>query len=212
MQAVVGREVTVHSHWQCADTFFFFDLPGFVSVGDLFGGFVAVEQKAYAVAHLGDWCLCAQVPHGCGEHIGACVKKRAEIVGFVAPVREVAAAGADSHALAIDVKEELVICGYVDVEMLRGLGELDRFSEVEDRGVFLGRVRGGDPLRAPASVLLCRGDRDECKDEKGRCFPEHAGDRTSESEVREGDFVARSWLRIPGCLCNKISLLKNGDT
>ena len=38
MQARVGREITMHLHWQCAHTFFFFDFPGFIRVGDLPGG------------------------------------------------------------------------------------------------------------------------------------------------------------------------------
>ena len=212
MQARVGREIAMHLHWQCAHTFFFFDFPGFIRVGDLPGGSVAVEQKTGAIAHLGDWCTCTQVPHGRGKNIGAFVKKRSEIVGLVAPVREVAAAGTDTHALPIDVEEELVVGGYVDVEMLRSIGELDGFSEVEDGGVFLRRVGSGDPLCGPESGLLGRGKRDDGNDEKSREFAGHAGNRTSDREGAGRGFRCVAWLRIPRCPRNEISLLKNGVT
>ena len=125
------------------------------------------------------------------------MKKRSEIVGLVAPVREVAAAGADTHALPIDVEEELVVGGYIDVEMLRSIGELDGFSEVEDRGVFLRRVGSGDPLCGPESGLLGRGKRDDGNDERAESLLGAREIVHLTERGREEDFAAWPGLESP---------------
>jgi len=56
---------------------------------------------------------------------------------------------ATAHALLIYIKNELIVRADMNDEMVRLLGDLDDFAEVQHRPVTLGDIRRGDPLCCP---------------------------------------------------------------
>jgi hypothetical protein len=62
---------------------------------------------------------------------------------------QVAPRWAEADALLIHVKYKLIVCAYVDDEVLRLLGKLNRLPEVQYGLVALRAIWGGDPLGAP---------------------------------------------------------------
>ncbi len=104
-----------------ADTIFHFHIPSRVRVRYALRIVLAVYQKADPITDLRDRSMRAKIPDRCREHIPTGVKKRGEIVRFVSPVCQVAAARTATHSLPICMQDELIVGAHVDIEMLRSL-------------------------------------------------------------------------------------------
>src|SRR5437899_1682877 len=90
-----------------------------------------------------------EVPHGRSEHVCARMKHGCDVVGFVAPVMKIAAAGTVTYTLPIHEEDELIVSADVDNKVLRHLQKVDYFSEMQHHLVTLRSLWHGDPLRSP---------------------------------------------------------------
>ena len=131
---------------------FFFDQPAVGGADAAWAGGFAFEQEGGAVAHLGDGSVDAEVPDRRGDEVVAWLEVGGKVEAFVAPVGEVAARGAVTDALAVDIEDEAVVGADAD-DVGGGDGrQIEGTAEMEDERFAQRRRRVGDPGSLPVAV------------------------------------------------------------
>ena len=159
-------------------------LPRRVGADRGLGVAVGLGDEAGAVRDLRRGRVLAEVPDLGHEQVLARLQERPEVERLEAPIVEVAAGGADAHALAVERKDEALIGAHVHGEMSGHLGEVEDLAEAVDARVAVGSARAGDPLRLPRAVHHGVGHRQ----------PICGSERTRRDDQASGPGPQFSWL------------------
>src|SRR5215469_5123021 len=118
LQALAGIRsvVSVDLGNEGVNSIFLFDLPARAGVGCALKAGVAFDKKSNAIADLGQCRVCAKVPDGGGQNVFARSKVPGNVVGFVAPMRQIGAARPRADTLSIHIENELIVCAHVNYE------------------------------------------------------------------------------------------------
>src|SRR5262245_25084686 len=90
--------------------------------------------------------MLGKIPDRCGDHIGASVKKRSEVVGFVSPMGQIALARPVPNPLLIHLQKKCVVGADVNDEMCRYRGEIKNPAKMYDGWRLARQIRRCDPF------------------------------------------------------------------
>ena len=131
--------------------------PG-VAVEDdgLWPGRFALEEKGGTVGYLRSGSIDAKVPNRCRDEVLAGMEERREVEALVAPVSQIAAGRAVSHAMTVDEEDEAIVGADADGVGCGHGGERYCAAEMKDDGLakWSGGVR--DPPRVPIARFRVR--------------------------------------------------------
>src|ERR1700733_494418 len=145
----LGYEVeplNVRRGWQNLHALVFFDFPASIGINGTYLRRITAEDESSSIADLSSGGS-AQVPDCRSDLIAAGAQKCRQVVCFVLPVSEITACRTAPDLALVDTKNEKVVGADVDDKMFRDLRNLDRFPEMQNDNVALGRAWRSDPLR-----------------------------------------------------------------
>jgi hypothetical protein len=117
--AGVGRVVALDLRNQGADSFFLFDSPAGVGVGCALELGLPFDKKRNTIADLSQCRVCTKIPNGCGQDVFSGSKEAGNVVGFIAPMRQIAATRARAYTFSIHIENELIVRAHVHRETSR---------------------------------------------------------------------------------------------
>ena len=107
----------------------------------------AVRSEIWATGEID-----AKIPDGCCDQVFAGFEQRREIKAFIAPVGQIAARWTIANPLAVDEKNEAIVCADTDDVLPGNLGQCHCAAKMEHQLLMQRGRRMGDPLRLPIPV------------------------------------------------------------